>query len=216
MKNGLPTDIVPELKKKGFMQERAKKTRDRILAKALEMFAADGFHGTRVDAVAEAAKVNKQRIYAYFKSKSGLFEQCLVSIFNEVNLFESENLKLPEDDFQALTAILLREYMSLHEKYPYFWRMLAWANLEGTSAAEQLMNIKAENFRRIRQAFDHAVASGKVADGVSFETYIFHIMAVSYFYFSNRLTLTRTLSEQMFTAEGRRDFITESAKLIAR
>ena len=55
------------------MQQRAVKTRQQILESAVRVFAEKGFSGATVDEIAEAAAVNKQRIYAYFGSKQGLF-----------------------------------------------------------------------------------------------------------------------------------------------
>jgi TetR/AcrR family transcriptional regulator len=48
--------------------------RDRILAAATHEFAAKGYAGARVDAIARAAGANKQLVYYYFDSKKGLYE----------------------------------------------------------------------------------------------------------------------------------------------
>lgn len=198
------------------MQERAKKTRELIMSTALEMFASQGFHGTKVDAIAKVARVNKQRIYAYFGSKLGLFEQCLISVFDKVNLFENETLELNIDNLSNMSEILLREYMLLHDKYPQFWRMLAWANLEGTKLVEKLLDIKNDNFNTVRKHFVIAQKQQIIHSEISFETYIFNIMATAWFYHSNQQTLSRTLSAEMFTARGREQFIIESASLLSR
>jgi AcrR family transcriptional regulator len=198
-----------------FMQERAQKTRELILTTALAMFAETGFHGTKVDAIATVAKVNKQRIYAYFGSKSGLFQQCLVTVFAEINRFESETLELSIDNLTSISEVLLREYMDLHDKYPQFWRMLAWANLEGTEFIEKLLNIKNDNFKTVREYFMMAQQQQIINSAISFETYIFNIMATAWFYHSNRQTLSRTLSSKLFTPAGREQFIDESAKQLS-
>ena len=52
-------------------------TRARILAAAEELFAAAGFAGTRIDAVAARAGANKRMIYHYFGGKEALFEAVL-------------------------------------------------------------------------------------------------------------------------------------------
>ncbi len=197
------------------MQERAKKTCELIMSTALEMFAEKGFHGTKVDAVASAAQVNKQRIYAYFNNKNGLFEQCLISVFDEINLFENETLELNIDNLGSMSEVLLREYMTLHDKYPQFWRMLAWANLEGAELVEKLLDIKNDNFKTVRKYFIIAQEQRIIHSEISFETYIFNIMSTAWFYHSNRQTLSRTLSAEMFTDIGREQFIIESAKQLS-
>lgn len=53
------------------------RTRTRILAAALQEFAAHGFAGARVDVIARQAKVNKRMLYHYFSDKGGLFRAVL-------------------------------------------------------------------------------------------------------------------------------------------
>ena len=50
-------------------------TRARILAAARKEFAAKGFDGARVEAIARRAKVAKGLIFYYFQSKEGLFRE---------------------------------------------------------------------------------------------------------------------------------------------
>jgi len=52
-------------------------TRARILAAALAEFAAHGFAGARVDAIARRAKGNKRMLYHYFGNKEALFSAVL-------------------------------------------------------------------------------------------------------------------------------------------
>ena len=52
-------------------------TRARILAAAEALFAAGGFSGTRIDAVAARSGANKRMIYHYFGGKEALFEAVL-------------------------------------------------------------------------------------------------------------------------------------------
>lgn len=59
-------------------EEYAELTRDAILEAATERFSADGFAGTTVDAVAEAARVTKGAVYHHFKDKAELLEATFV------------------------------------------------------------------------------------------------------------------------------------------
>lgn len=52
-------------------RQRAKQ--DKIVAVAMEQFAAHGYEGTRAEAVAAAAGVSKGAVFGYFGSKAGLF-----------------------------------------------------------------------------------------------------------------------------------------------
>jgi TetR/AcrR family transcriptional regulator len=53
------------------------RTRERILSAALQEFAANGFAGARVDAIARRAVINKRMLYHYFGNKEHLFRQVL-------------------------------------------------------------------------------------------------------------------------------------------
>jgi len=53
------------------------RTRARILAAAFAEFAAKGFAGARVDAIARRARSNKRMLYHYFSDKKGLFQAVL-------------------------------------------------------------------------------------------------------------------------------------------
>jgi AcrR family transcriptional regulator len=197
------------------MQERAIKTRARILKSSKKLFAKYGYHGLTVDQIANKAKANKQRIYAYFKNKKTLFEECLVSAFEEVTIKEQELLDEINDDVSNMTLIILRFYMNIHDKYPDFWRLIAWANLESDPFYKSLDNIKAESYNKLRILYKQGQEKGIFKKDVSFEVYMFHLIAVTYFYHSNRKTLASTLSEELFTAQGYEKIIKESEILIS-
>src|ERR1022692_1578924 len=59
---------------KGRREEYAETTRAAIVAAAVERFAADGFAGTSIDAVAETARGYKGAVYHHFTDKARLFE----------------------------------------------------------------------------------------------------------------------------------------------
>jgi AcrR family transcriptional regulator len=61
----------------GVAERNPERTRERILSAALEEFAANGFAGARVDAIARSAAVNKRMLYHYFGNKEHLFRKVL-------------------------------------------------------------------------------------------------------------------------------------------
>ena len=180
------------------MQQRAVKTRQQILESAVRVFAEKGFSGATVDEIAEAAAVNKQRIYAYFGSKQGLFEAALLACFSEVELFSRKMLKEIADSPQRMTELQLGGFFAAHRRNPRFWRLLSWANLEGVSDLSPLDRARSGDNAEIRRLFDAAVAAGQIRP-VDFHTYLFTLLAVSYFYFSNRKTLIHTLGGELFS-----------------
>jgi len=185
------------------MQERAIITKNKILRTAIRLFSEFGFHGTRVDTVAVEAKVNKQRIYAYYTNKEGLFVASLEKVFEEVSLFSSGTLERALPEPEKLTSMLLNDFMGLHDKYPYFWRMLAWANLNAEVPTDSLMGIVANRDKVIEEAFIAAQKKGFVKKELGFIAYLFNLMAISFFYHANRKTLSKTFSSEIYTQAGR-------------
>ncbi|WP_159989075.1 TetR family transcriptional regulator [Rathayibacter sp. VKM Ac-2803] len=117
--------------------------RERILHAATAEFAAHGFAGARVDRVAASAGLNKERLYAYYGGKRGLFVSTVV-----------EALKALDDTLLAEAADLpdLAGRMFDHVwEHPEFLRLLTWARLEGSGfweeAGERLGGIPAPEAR---------------------------------------------------------------------
>ena len=67
--------------KRSVREARSAERRDAILAAALEEFAANGFAGTRLDDIAQRAKIAKGTIYLYFADKETLFQELLRAMF---------------------------------------------------------------------------------------------------------------------------------------
>ena len=195
------------------MQERAKITKAKILETAIKVFSEMGFHGTRVDAVATGAGVNKQRIYAYYGSKADLFEAALERVFREVSLFSADTLKKALLEPEKLSAMLLADFMGLHDKNPYFWRMLAWANLNNDVSTDSLLGIRANQDRVIEKAFVSAQEKGYIKENISFTAYLFNLMAISFFYHSNQKTLAKTFSSEIYTLAGREQLMKQLISL---
>jgi len=61
----------------GVAGRNPERTRERILSAALQEFAANGFAGARVDAIARRAAINKRMLYHYFGNKEHLFREVL-------------------------------------------------------------------------------------------------------------------------------------------
>ena len=184
------------------MQQRAQETRKKILAAAVSVYSSKGLNGATVDDIAAEAKVNKQRLYAYFGSKKQLFEAALLDVFQQVELFSASTVKRAAAHPEKLTDILLRGFIRVHAAHPAFWRLLAWANLEGEDCVHVLDQARKAENEALRAIFERATAAG-VIPKIRFETYLFTLLAVSCFYYSNRLTLSHTLDMNLTSTEWR-------------
>ncbi|HEY7915984.1 MAG TPA: TetR family transcriptional regulator [Acidimicrobiales bacterium] len=63
---------------KSRREEYAETTRAAIVQAAVRQFAAEGFAGSTMDAVAQAARVTKGAVYHHFRDKAELFEAAFV------------------------------------------------------------------------------------------------------------------------------------------
>jgi len=196
------------------MQKRAVKTKASILKTARKLFAKHGYHATTVDMIADKAKANKQRIYAYYTNKSKLFEASLTAAYNETNALEDDLISKISEDPDNLTQVLISHYINVHKKFPDFWRLVTWANLEPEPFYKCVQNINDSTLSRIRPFFSANRKKGKIDKNVSFEVYIFTIFAICYFYHSNRKTLSYTLSPKLFSDEGMQKVIQETLLMI--
>lgn len=101
------------------------RTRALLIEAATTHFAQRGLAGTRVDAVARDAGVNKERIYQYFGNKEGLFEAALT------HALECFLTAVP---LEGEGASAIGEFAGcLHDEYadhPALPRLLAWEGLE--------------------------------------------------------------------------------------
>jgi len=69
----MPTAKAPRL----VIARHPERTRERILAAALQEFSAKGLAGARVDRIARRARVNKRMLYHYFGNKDDLYREIL-------------------------------------------------------------------------------------------------------------------------------------------
>lgn len=111
-------------------------TRTRILDAAKAEFAAVGFAGARVDAIATAAGVNKRMLYHYFGDKRGLYRE----VYHRQVLAHGEVTgDMPADPVSALPY-----WYDEVSRDPEWTRLLGWEALTEAS----LGSVGAEELRR--------------------------------------------------------------------
>jgi AcrR family transcriptional regulator len=100
------------------------RTRERILSAALKEFAAHGFAGARVDAIARRADINKRMLYHYFGDKEDLFKAVLRRKIAERNAWAEASSGEPTET--------LPFWFEAACKDTDWVRMLEWEALQGT------------------------------------------------------------------------------------
>src|SRR3954462_3795083 len=90
-----------------------------ILQAAQAEFIRFGVTGARIDRIAKEAGASKERLYAYFGDKQGLFDRVIRTAFER---FDGA-VRIDHDDLVAYTGRLV-EHFSAH---PHDLRLLWWA-----------------------------------------------------------------------------------------
>lgn len=187
--------------------------RDAILAAARSEFAAKGLPGARVNEIAERAGVNKQLIYYYFGSKDKLYRAALESVYGEIRALE-RGLKLDEAPPEQAMASLVGFSFDYLAQHPDFIGLLNQENARGALHVRASPAIRATNsplIELIATTLKRGVRLKVFRSGIDpVELYI-SVAGMSYFFFSNRLTLAsifgRDLSQPRAQAAYRRHVV---------
>ena len=91
--------------------------------------------------------------------------------------------------------------------------MLAWANLNKDVSTDSLGGIIVNQDEIIEEAFILAQKKDFIKKDVNFTTYLFNLMAISFFYHSNRKTLSKTFSSEIYTPAGREQLMKQLISL---
>ncbi|MEV0028562.1 TetR family transcriptional regulator [Nocardia sp. NPDC050793] len=126
--------------------KRSDATRQALLRAARAEFAEHGLSGARVDRIAEAAGVNKERIYGLFGSKDKLFDVIIVDTMRE---FIDVVQPLAESDPGEYVGKLF----DYHRANPQFLRLLQWEALHRGADAHDVNGWRAAHYER---KFDYA------------------------------------------------------------
>ncbi|MEV0248742.1 TetR/AcrR family transcriptional regulator [Nocardia sp. NPDC050712] len=127
--------------------KRGDATKQALLRAARDEFAEYGLAGARVDRIAEAAGVNKERIYGLFGSKDKLFDVILIDTMGE--FMEMVQL-LTETDPGRYVAKLF----DYHDSNPQLLRLLLWEALHRGVDAHDIDGWRAQHYER---KFDRAI-----------------------------------------------------------
>jgi TetR/AcrR family transcriptional regulator len=122
------------------------RTRGHILSAALKEFAAKGFAGARMDAIARRAAINKRMLYHYFGDKEGLFKAVLRRKISERQAWAETLSGNPEET--------LPFWFEAACKDTDWVRLLEWEALQGTGKVideKERRAVVARGLDRIRQ-----------------------------------------------------------------
>ena len=155
-------------------KEEAEKTRARILASALALFAKQGYEHTTFTQIAARLKMTKGAVYWHFESKEALLMALVDEMLAKFARQISELLPKDELTFLAVTETMARNagqiigdakgtafFLLMHEQ-------IRWASASMENVRLQLMKDERFGpFQAIRKAVANDIAAGRVRADVS-------------------------------------------------
>ena len=126
--------------------------REAILDAAQELIAEQGYHGMRMDGVAEAAELSKGTLYLYFENKDALCAAVATRLLDVLLPFIEEALEEASDGLDAVQRLLLK-YYEFTEENPHHFRFA----MEWLSAGER-MDDSSEAFQIYRGRVGHILS----------------------------------------------------------
>jgi AcrR family transcriptional regulator len=196
-------------------QTRSQKSMQSIFDAARQVFARKGFAGARIEEIANNSGANKQRIYAYFGSKAELYRRVLLDVYTQA-AHQEKIMSLTEADIPHLTYKLVSAFIEFHHSHPEFWKLLSWENISQAHSLKdtEWSQIRGSYIDHVEKLFCAGCRNGIFKTDTDFSSYIMTIFAVTYFYYSNRLTISQLLNIESDTELNRKAFAEQIAKLI--
>ncbi|RIX28659.1 TetR/AcrR family transcriptional regulator [Amnibacterium setariae] len=148
-------------------------TKRKILHAATAEFTERGLAGTRMEAIAARAGVNKERVYSNYGTKEHLFA---VVLGDELERIASA---VPIDTIGADgVGEFAARCFDYHLDHPELVRLLHWEALERT---EEIADeaIRTQHYQRKVAAFRRAQAAGILDDGIDAADMVFMVLALS-------------------------------------
>ena len=172
-------------------------TRESILQAAVKVFAERGLGGGRVSLVSRAARSNDRMIYYYFGSKEKLFIEVLEKIYRDMWEAESALALDPSSPVSALESVV-RFTMDHYLKHPEFLTLLNNENLHkgkyvSKSKALKKKELSSPALSLMQRIYESGVKQQVFRRDIAPLNIYVTILALNYFYLSNRYTLSAFL-----------------------
>jgi AcrR family transcriptional regulator len=182
-------------------------TRERILQAAITEFAAKGFSGARIDAVARNATSNIRMIYHYFGNKEALYVEVLEHVLDSLR---ADELRLDFDLESPLGGIAkIFEFIHGHfAAHPELMSLLSWENLNQArymKHSERIPERASPLITLLGKLLKRGAAEGKFRQDIDPLHLYVAMVSMAYFHKSNAYTLSRIFRRDLLDPEWQRE-----------
>lgn len=188
-------------RKVGAREKSAEATRDSLLKAAIKVFAKHGFDGGSIDQISKAANSHDRMIYYYFGNKESLFVAALEEIYRRFNVAEAA-LKLDLEQPKLALEQVVRFVLHYYKKHPEFVTLLNSENLhrgKHIARSNKAREFSSPAISVVDEVLRQGIAQGIFRATVASRDLYMMIVALGYFYQSNRFTLSAFLGEDLET-----------------
>ncbi|MFD1722357.1 TetR family transcriptional regulator [Amnibacterium endophyticum] len=187
------------------------RTRRRLRDAALTEFAARGFDGTTVGAIAARAGVNKERLYSYFGDKKALWDLVLAEELERL----AASVRLTGAGLDDIGAFAGATF-DYHAAHPELARLLQWEGLQDGPPADAAG--RTAHYRDKVERFSEAQQTGLLDATLDAGHLVFALIALAAWWQTvPQLAgmITGTVADDPAERERRRAFVVRAAHRLA-
>ncbi|MFY1620975.1 TetR/AcrR family transcriptional regulator [Micromonospora sp. WMMD736] len=150
--------------------------REELLTVATKLFAARGYHGTRMDDVAEAVGLNKATVYHYYASKSLILYDIYRSAaeFTVAALHDDPTATARETIYHFTRRLLVGIAGNIERAAVYFQEGPYISEWFTEDQVDHIRKAETQVYEHVRDVIDRGIASGEFYDCDS------HVLALGY------------------------------------
>ena len=193
---------APRTRQRGSSAVGAR-TRREILAAAMKEFAARGYSGARVDAIAANTSTTKPMIYYHFGSKEKLYAEVMEEAYGGIRSKE-QNLHLdvlpPDEALQLLVGVSFDH----HAEHPEYVRLISTENIEmgrHITGRPSLVERNAIALDTVRDILRRGAADGTFRPDIDAWHLHFMISALCFMRVSNRYSMFAAFEKDLWDPE---------------
>jgi TetR/AcrR family transcriptional regulator len=178
-------------------------TKQRLLAVATAQFAEHGYDGARVDRIVAECGVSKNLLYHYFSSKEALFVAVMEQAYQQMRAHQSEWSFVGMEPGEAISRLVVLTFDHFLENPS----LISLLNSENLHKARHIARSKGipELYDPLLTMLSGLLArgerEGRFQHGIDPVDLYISISALSYFYLSNRYTLSHVFQEDLLAPE---------------
>ena len=111
-------------------QRNSEKTKEAILKAAVNEIIEHGYHGARMQAIADKAKINKAMIHYYYKNKKTMYKEALNDVMNILIVKLGD---IPDEPVAVDKKIeqILDVYIEVFDNYHDYTRLMIYEAMRG-------------------------------------------------------------------------------------